>query len=180
MEEERVAIFIDGSNLYYILKKMFRNKRLSSFDFKKFCRYLVGKRQLTRIYYYNSPLDRKKDLRKYQQQQKFFDKLKWIPNFNLILCRMQKIKIDGKVIYQVKEDDIHLAVDMVEFASNDFYDTAVLISSDGDFVPAIKAVKRFGKTVENVGFEIKFSYHLKKECDEFRMLKISEVEQFFD
>ena len=32
---------------------------------------------------------------------------------------MQKIKTDGKIIYQVKEDDIHLAVDMVTSHVND-------------------------------------------------------------
>jgi len=92
---------------------------------------------------------------------------------------MQKVKIDGKTIYQVKEDDIHLAVDMVKLAYNNAYDTAILVSSDGDFVPAILTVKEIGKKVENIGFENKFSYHLKQECDRFRKLTKKEVEGFF-
>lgn len=39
-----------------------------------------------------------------------------------------------------------------------------------DFVPAVQAVKEVGKNVENIGFETKFSYHLKQECDGFRKL----------
>jgi len=178
---ERVIIFIDGSNLYHILKKMFKSsKRLMDFNFEEFSKKIVRDRKLIRVYYYTAPLDWKKDEETYMKQQKFFDKLRRISNFKLILCRMQKVKIDGKIVYQVKEDDIHLAVDMVKFAYNNAYDTAILVSSDGDFVPAIKAVQEIGKNVENIEFETKFSYHLKQECDRFRQLKKKELIAFFE
>ena len=93
---------------------------------------------------------------------------------------MQKRKINGKTIYEVKEDDIRLAVDMVKLAYNDAYDTAIIISSDGDFVPAIQAVKEIGKNVENIGFENRISYHLQQEADKFVKLKRDIVESFFD
>ena len=93
---------------------------------------------------------------------------------------MLKRKIGERVIYEVKEDDIRLAVDMVKLAYNDAYDTAVLVSSDGDFVPAIKAVKEIGKNVENIGFENRVSYHLQKESDKFVRLKKEIVESFFN
>ena len=80
----------------------------------------------------------------------------------------------------MKEDDIHLAVDMVKLAYNGAFDTAILVSSDGDFVPAIQAVKQKGKNVENIGFENKFSYHLKQECDKFILLKKEVVKNFFN
>ena len=92
---------------------------------------------------------------------------------------MQKKKSNNKIIYEAKEDDIHLAVDMVKLAYNDAYDIAILVSSDGDFVPAIQAVKEKGKNVENIGFENKFSYHLQQTCDKFLKLKKTEVEKFF-
>ena len=173
-------IFIDGSNFYHIIKRMFKSsKRLMDFDFEKFSKKITGNRKLVRVYYYTAPLDWKKDKETYMKQQKFFDKLRKISNFKLILCRMQKVKIDGKTVYQVKEDDIHLAVDMVKFSYNNAYDTAILVSSDGDFVPAIKAVQEIGKNVENIGFENVFSYHLKQECDCFKKLNKKEVAQFF-
>lgn len=177
---ERIIIFIDGSNHYHIVKDMFNNKnKPNKFDFPKFIKEIVGERKLIRVYYYTAPLDRKKDEQTYMKQQRFFSKLRNIPNFKLILCRMQKVKIDGKTIYQVKEDDIHLAVDMVKLAYNNAYDTAILVSSDGDFAPAVLAVKEVGKNIENVGFETKFSYHLKQECDKFRKLTKREVSKFF-
>ena len=173
-------IFIDGSNLYHIIKRIFKNsRRLMDFDFEKFSKKIAGERKLVRVYYYTAPLDRMKDEKTYMKQQQFFDKLRRIPSFKLILCRMQKVKIDSKIVYQVKEDDIHLAVDMVKFAYNNAYDTAILVSSDGDFVPAIKAVQEIGKNVENIGFEEKFSYHLKQECDKFIKLTKKKIEQFF-
>lgn len=159
---------------------MFDGKSKSmNFDFEKFIKDLVGKRKLIRVYYYTAPLDRKKDEETYMKQQRFFERLKKIPNFNLILCRMQKVKINGKEVYQVKEDDIHLAVDMVKLGFNNAYDTAILVSSDGDFIPAVKSVKEIGKNIENIGFETKFSYHLKQECDKFRKLTKKEVSKFF-
>jgi len=179
--KERIIVFIDGSNHYNIMKDMFNEeKRLMNFNFEKFVNYFIKNRRLVRIYYYTAPLDINKDKATYSKQQKFFEKLKKIPDFNLVLCRMQKVKINGKIIYQVKEDDIHLAVDMVRLAYNNAYDTAILVSSDGDFVPAIQAVKEKGKIVENIGFENKFSYHLKQECDIFKILKKGVVNRFFD
>jgi uncharacterized LabA/DUF88 family protein len=179
-EKEKIVIFIDGSNLYHLVKKLCHYKKQIEFNFQKFLNAIVGGRNLVRVYYYNCPLDRNKDNKAYRSQQRFFEKLREIPNFKLVLCRMQKIKIDGKTIYQVKEDDIHLAVDMVKFAYNNAYDSAILVSSDGDFVPAINAVQEIGKKVEDIGFEHKFSYHLKKVCDRFTKLKKKEVEQFFN
>jgi len=178
--KERVMIFIDGSNLYHITKALVPEKKQNDFNFHRFIDFILENRKLVRIYYYNCPMDISKDFDAYAKQQKFFEKLKKIQNFNLVLCRMQKVKIDGKTIYQVKEDDIHLAVDMVKLAYNDAYDTAVLVSSDGDFVPAVKAVQEKGKEVENVGFENIFSYYLERISDKFRKLKKEEVEQFFD
>jgi len=178
--EKKVVIFIDGSNLYHIVRKMFPDKKQKNFDFERFVNEIIGDRKLIKVYYYNCPLDISHNFEAYTKQQRFFDKLNKISNFELILCRMQKIKIDGKVIYQVKEDDIHLAVDMVRLAYKNIYDTAILVSSDGDFVPAVLAVQETGKEVENIGFETKFSYHLKQKCDRFIKLKKDDVEVFFE
>jgi len=156
------------------------SETLTKFNFEKFKEYLSGERRFVRLYYYTAPLDRIKDETTYAKQQQFFDKIKNIPNFKLVLCRMQKVKINGKIVYQVKEDDLHLAVDMVKLAYNNAYDTAILVSSDGDFVPAIHAIQEIGKNVENIGFENKFSFHLKQECDRFRKLRKKEIEPFFD
>lgn len=179
-KEDRVSIFIDGSNLYHIIKNLFPDKKPNNFNFDKFCNFLMGNRKLVSIYYYNVPLQRRKNEEKYIKQQRFFDKIKRIKNFNLILCRMQKQKIEGKIVYIAKEDDIQLAVDMVKLAYENVYDTTILISSDGDFAPAVLAIKEIGKKAENFGFENKFSYHLKQKCDRFIKLKKDILNKFFD
>ena len=178
---EKAIIFIDGSNHYNIVKNLVRNtKRMFDFNFEIFIKKITKNKELIRTYYYTAPLDWKKNKETYFKQQKFFEKLRKIPNFKLTLCRMQKVRIDGKIIYQVKEDDIHLAVDMVKLAYNNVYDTAILVSSDGDFVPAIQAVQEIGKRVENIGFENKFSYYLKQECDKFIKLNRVFIESCFN
>jgi uncharacterized LabA/DUF88 family protein len=179
-KQKRVMIFIDGSNLYHNIKNLFPNKKPFDFSFEKFVRNIAANKELLKTYYYNVPLDIMQDKEKYMKQQRFFDKIKRITNFNFVLCRMQKRKVDGRIVYEVKEDDIRLAVDMVKLAYNDAYDTAILVSSDGDFVPAVQAVKEKGKNIENIGFENRFSYHLKQEANKFVMLKKKEVENFFD
>ncbi|MCX5869026.1 MAG: NYN domain-containing protein [Proteobacteria bacterium] len=177
---ERVMVFIDGSNLYHIIRDLLPDEKPNDFDFEKFVNQIAGGRKVAGAYYYNVPLDRRKDEENYIKQQKFFDKIQRIPNFTFVLCRMQKKRIDGKIIYEAKEDDIHLAVDMVKFAYTDDYDTAILVSSDGDFVPAIKLVQEKGKIVENIGFENKFSYHLQHVCLRFYKLKREVVRSLFN
>ena len=177
--QEKVMIFIDGSNLYHILKEIYKDSRkLMTFDFEKFANYLTKDKKLIRIYYYTAPLDRNKNEETYKKQQQFFEKLRKIQNFELVLCRMQKDKINAGR-YMVKEDDIHIAVDMVKLAYNNAYDTAILVSTDGDFVPAIEAVKEKGKRVENVGFKVKFSWHLKQKSDRFYQLSKKDLDAFF-
>jgi len=50
----------------------------------------------------------------------------------------------------------------------------------GIFSPAIQAIREKGKSAENIGFENKFSYHLKQESDRFVRLNKEIVKQFFD
>lgn len=186
--KEKVVIFIDGSNHYHIIKEVVGDSDcLSEFDFEKFIKYILRDRYLVRVYYYTASLDKnyvapkghKSGKETYAKQQQFFEKLRKIPYFELILCRMQKDIVNGKIQYSVKEDDIHLAVDMVKLAYNGVYDTAILVSSDGDFVPAIEIVKEVGRKVENIGFKSKFSWHLKFKCDRYIQLDDEKVLSFF-
>lgn len=50
-----------------------------------------------------------------------------------------------------KAVDVKLAVDLLEFVN--IYDVAIIVSGDGDYVPAVQAVKNRGKQVVNVSFE---------------------------
>jgi len=68
--------------------------------------------------------------------------------------------------------DIAIAVDMLSMAFHDAYDTAVLVSSDGDFVKVIEAVRDLGKHVEVACF--RKAYHVKQAAD-----KVIELNQSF-
>ncbi len=180
---KRVSIFIDGNNFYHGLKKIYGNsKSLINFNFNKFANFLANKRKIVIISYYNAPLDKTKNLEKYKSQEKFFEKIKKIPNFNLVLCKLLKRKIKGtnKSYYIIKEDDIYMAVDMVEGASDDNFDVAILVSGDGDFVPAVKAVQKRGKIVENIYFKKSSSRTLKQHCNKSLELTKEILDEFFD
>ena len=56
--DDRVMVFIDGSNLYHSLKTHFNRTDL---DIGKFCRKLIEKKRLVRNYYYNAVVGMKQD-----------------------------------------------------------------------------------------------------------------------
>jgi len=162
--KERVIIFIDGSNFYHSVKGSF-DFHDNEIDFQKLTNILRGDRLLIGAYYYNAPLDRGYNIKIYRKQQIFFSQLRRIPGFNVILCTMRKTMEKGKPKFAVKGDDIHIATDMVSFAYENQYDTAILVSGDGDFVPCIKRVQKLGKKVENSYFKISRSGYLKSICN---------------
>jgi len=138
---KRVSVFIGGNNFYHGLRNLYgKDKSLKKFGFHKFINFLIKGNDLMEIFYYNAQLDKLKDSRKFSSQKEFFDRLKKIKNLNLILCKLLKRKIPrtNDFYYVLKEDDIHMAVDIVEGACENKFDKAILISGDGDFVPAVK------------------------------------------
>jgi len=179
----RVSIFIDGNNFYFGLKKIYGDDfKAMKFNFEKFCNSMAKDREIIQIYYYNAPLDRMKNIGKYKSQQKFFEKLRKITKFNVILCKLLKrrMKWTDKFYYVLKEDDIHMAADMIKGAFKDFYDGAILVSGDGDFVPAVKIVREEGKKVENIYFKKSASTNLRKNCDAPFILRKEVLDKFFD
>jgi len=158
---ERVALFIDGSNFYHGLKANFGRTRV---DFYKFATLLRGEnRKLIRIYYYNAPHKKEIDEEKYKSQQKFFSLLERTPYLELKLGRLEP---RGDTFIE-KGVDILLAVDMLKYAYDDTYDTAILVSGDGDFAAAVNAVKDRGKHVEHAYFKDAPSVALRKACDKY-------------
>ncbi|MFH1608343.1 MAG: NYN domain-containing protein [archaeon] len=162
MAEERVAIFIDGSNLYHSTKQL---GVVDKINFKKLVDELVGERILIRVFYYNASLDISVNQKTYWKQQKFFEILRNIPKFKVIICKSRKSKRDGKIKYEVKGDDTHLVSDFVGEAYENLYDTAIIVSGDEDFISPIERVRRLGKRIENAYFSSSSSYNLRNACD---------------
>lgn len=141
---DKIAVFIDGSNLYHSLKGEFSRTDL---DFEKFYHKLVGTRQLVRVYYYNAAVDQSKEPQRYKDQQRFFARMRRLPYLQLCLGRLIYKNWPSTPPYE-KGIDIKMATDMLIHAFRGNYEIAVLVSGDNDFVDAIQAVKDLGKHVE--------------------------------
>ncbi len=78
---------------------------------------------------------------------------------------------DGVGRIREKGVDVKLAIDLVIGAADNLYDTALVISSDTDLIPAIKYVLNGKKKrVEYVGFAGEPSFGMIKECSFQRLL----------
>ncbi len=158
---KKVAIYIDGSNFYFSVKKKFNCK----VDIKKFCEKLANNNKLVKINYYIAPIEQQINPKMYAEQQSFFFKLEKIPKLKIVFGRLEKRKQDGKEYFVEKATDVNLALDIVLDAQANEYDKAFLISNDGDFSGAVSAaISRFNKEIVYVavGNNKMISYHLKK------------------
>jgi len=165
MTSERISIFIDGRNFYHSTKNL--EKRGYKTRFPKIIKELVGNRKLIDVFYYNTLLDKDYNLKKYNKHKDFLDDLKKIPKFKVVLCDWRKItNKNGSFRYDIKGDDVQLAHDLLMGAVDNFYDTAIIMSGDADFIPIIKNIReRFKKKVGNAYFRRTSSYKLRKSCD---------------
>jgi len=161
--EDRVAIFIDGSNLYHALRSSFKRHDL---NFAEFASKLCGSRRLFRIYYYNVLQDPIQRPDGYREQQEFLDILR---KTSYLEVRLGSTKIAQGGLVE-KGIDIMLATDLLYFAWNDFYDVALLVSGDSDFAYALQAVKNMGKHVEVAYFESGVSKDLLNVADNRHLL----------
>ena len=155
---ERIMIFIDGSNFYHGLKQEFGSAKI---DMGKLVDKLCDGRRLMRVYYYNAPVGQQDDSSRYRGQQAFFYNLRRIPYFEVKLGRLER-RGDSFV---EKGVDIKMAVDMLHLAHQNTYDTAILVSGDGDFAYVVEAIKYLGKHVENAFVRVGRSRALSDACD---------------
>ncbi len=63
------------------------------------------------------------------------------------LDTLRSIASQTTASYTEKRVDVNIAVDMVAKAMKNEFDVAYLLSADGDFVPAVEAVREMGKKV---------------------------------
>jgi uncharacterized LabA/DUF88 family protein len=161
--EDRVAIFIDGSNLYHALKSSFGRHDLY---FTGFIAKLCGSRPLFRTYYYNVQQDQAKWPETHKEQQEFIEVLNKTAYLEV---RLGKTKVAQGIPIE-KGIDVMLATDLLYFAWNDSYDVAVLVSGDSDFGYALQAVKNMGKHVEVAYFENGISKDLLDIVDNRHLL----------
>jgi len=165
---KRAFVFIDGSNLYYRLKGIagFYTKEngsdysMSRFNFKEFCKWLVGDNDLQEIHYYigqiKRPNPQSKNSQKVEQMYSSQQRLAGYLQAQGIIMKFGKLMKDPSRpdVYHEKGVDVQIAVEMIRFARQDKYDVAYLISSDTDLVPAVQEVKDLGKEVVYAGVKL--------------------------
>ncbi|MEJ2666224.1 MAG: NYN domain-containing protein [Deinococcales bacterium] len=162
--DERLAVFIDGSNLYNGMRDNLQNTRV---NMAEFIEQLRANRPLFRTYYYNATLtdDYDEDLR--DGQQRFFESLRRIPYVTVRLGRLHR-RQDGSLVE--KGIDVALAVEALSLAYQDAYDAALLVSGDGDYVELVESIKRTGKHVECAMFKNQSAGILLEYVDIFQPL----------
>ena len=143
---ERIMVFIDGSNLYHVLGEVCGRHDL---NFGKFAEKVSAGRRLIRTYYYNIRQDSDRDPNIATEQGKFLQTMYDTPYLEV---RMGVSKRHGETMVE-KGVDVYMATDLVAFAFMDLYDTAIVVSGDGDFFPAIQTARNQGKHIEVAAFD---------------------------
>ena len=156
--DERVMVFIDGSNLYHVLTQSCGRHDL---QFDKFAIKLANGRKLVRSYYYNIRQESDTNPNVGVEQQKFLESMYDTP---YVEVRLGIWKQRGDIMVE-KGVDVMLATDLVTNAYKDHYDTAIVVSGDADFYPALQAVKDVGKHIEVAAFDMNLSAESARVSD---------------
>ncbi len=136
--DERLALFIDGANLYAAAKAL-----AFDIDYKLLRQEFMQRGKLLRAYYYTALLENDD----YSPIRPLVDWLHY--NGFSMVTKPAKEFIDSQGRRKVKGNmDIELAVDAMEIAPH--VDHIVLFSGDGDFRPLVAALQRKGVRVSVV------------------------------
>ena len=71
-----------------------------------------------------------------------------------------------------------MAVDVLDMAYQDKYDTAIVVSSDTDLIPGIIRAKELGKKIEYIGFSHRPSFAMQRYANLTRLLSKIELRKF--
>lgn len=146
----RVALFIDGGYLDKVLESEFSAADLS---YQKLSAALAGAGDILRTYYYHSlPYQGNpppEEQSRYSGRRSFFNALERLPRYTVRLGRLAYVGRSrrGGPIFEQKQVDIILGVDLVLLAAKHLIQEAILVTGDSDFIPAIAVAKSEGVLV---------------------------------
>ena len=158
-ENERIALFIDGANLYATAKSVGFD-----IDYRRLLREYQSKGRLVRAFYYTALVEDQE----YSSIRPLIDWLDY--NGFAVVTKPAKEFVDSTGRRKVKGNmDIELAVDAMEIA--DRIDHMVLFSGDGDFRSLVESVQRKGVRVTVVSTistpSPMIADELRRQADEF-------------
>ena len=165
LPNERVALFIDGANLYSASRNLGFDV-----DYRSLLEFFRRKSNVLRAYYYSALIDTEE----YSPLKPLTDWLAY-NGYNLVTKTAREFT-DATGRRRVKGNmDVELAVDMLELAPR--IDHAVLFSGDSDFRRLVEAVQRQGVRVSVVS-SIRTSPpmvadELRRQADQF--LELAEI-----
>jgi uncharacterized LabA/DUF88 family protein len=137
-QDERLALFIDGSNLYATAKALGFD-----IDYKRLLGFFRKRSRLVRAMYYTALMEDAE----YSPIRPLIDWLDY--NGYKVVTKPAKEFTDAMGRRKIKGNmDIELAIDMLDMAQ--YLDHAVLFSGDGDFRRLVEAVQRRGVRVSVV------------------------------
>ncbi len=155
---KNVAMFVDVANMYYAARG-----QDVDVDYVALLKHATKGRDLIRAYAYTG-LDPENE-----NQRKFIDFLAK-NGYKPVVKDIRKFG-DGRMKANL---DIELVVDLFRLA--DRMDIAVIVSGDGDFAPAIRALQDTGVRCEVVSFKPNTSSDLIAVADEFMdIMKIASI-----
>ena len=136
--QERIALFVDGSNLYAAARALGFD-----IDYRRLLEAFTEKGKLLRAFYYTALIED-------QEFSPIRPLVDWLDyNGYTMVTKPTKEFTDATGRRKIKGNmDIELAVDAMELAPR--LDHAVLFSGDGDFRPLIEALQRQGVRVSVV------------------------------
>lgn len=137
-EREKIALFIDGANLYATAKALGFD-----IDYRRLLKEFSAKGYLLRALYYTA-------LAEDQEYSSIRPLIDWLDyNGYKVVTKPTKEFFDATGRRKVKGSmDIELAVDAMELA--EYVDHLVLFSGDGDFRSLVEAIQRKGRKVSVV------------------------------
>jgi len=137
-QREKVALFIDGANLYATSKTLGFD-----IDYKKLLKYFQERAYLLRAYYYTAMIEDQE----YSSIRPLIDWLDY--NGYRVVTKPVKEFTDSAGRRKIKGNmDIELAIDAMELSAT--VDHMVLFSGDGDFRSLVEALQRRGRKVSVV------------------------------
>lgn len=176
---EKVAVYIDGSNFYHYLKDdEISFPKGKGFNFKDFVDFLVGDKRkcISKRYYigiFRNVDKTTKSAELVRGQQKFLSKLE---SDDFVIKRGRILYDKGRI--REKGTDVKIATDLIIGAIDDHYDTAILISSDTDLIPALQYIRYKKKKIEYIGFSHAPSFGIQKNADLSRLLLPADIQKF--
>jgi uncharacterized LabA/DUF88 family protein len=161
-QAERVAVFVDGANLYHSIKNYYRGV----LDYDRLLAAAVGGRKLLRATFYI--------VEKQEMEEGTASARSFVYNLNKFgykvrskpLVVHETLTAEGERTVSHKGDwDIGIVVDMMRLA--DHADTYVLVSGDGDYVEAVEYLQsERGIRVEVISAAQCTSQALLDVCDQ--------------